>query len=206
MLGNAEVADLIAPRVTQLTTLLLEPACGLIKPTEIDYNFIEVEHQYLFDIAGKRFIKESGSLMGSPRAFTRYDNNESKKTNPAPFIEGTHFNFAIFLDCNQLISKLYEGPENFVHSLSHIITPYSLGWKENHFHLATLKLVPTLQIFYHILSCLITLSLLITPYPLGWKENHFHLATLKLVPRLQILYHHLSHLVTPCHMLSQLIP
>ena len=50
LLGNVEVADLIAPDVTQLTTLLSEPACRLIKPIEIDYNFIEVEHQYLFDI------------------------------------------------------------------------------------------------------------------------------------------------------------
>ena len=27
--------------------LLSEPACGLIKPIEIDYNLIEVEDQYL---------------------------------------------------------------------------------------------------------------------------------------------------------------
>ena len=81
LLGNVEVADLIASHVTQLTTLLSEPACRLIKPTEVDYNFIEVEDQYLFDIAGKRFIKESGSLKGSfiPRAFIRYKYSESKK-------------------------------------------------------------------------------------------------------------------------------
>ena len=88
LLGNVEVADLIAPHVTQLTTLLSEPTCRLIKTIEIDSNFIEVEHQNLFDIAGKRFIKESGSLKGSPRAFIRYEFNESKKPNPAIFIEG----------------------------------------------------------------------------------------------------------------------
>ena len=113
LLGNVEVADLIASHVTQLTTLLSEPACRLIKPIEIDYNFIEVEDQYLFDIAGKRFIKESGSLKGSPRAFIRYEYSESKKPNPAPFIEGTHFHFAIFSDSNRLISKLNEGPKGF---------------------------------------------------------------------------------------------
>ena len=48
--------------MTQLTTLLSKPACRLIKPIEIDYNFTEVENQYLSDIAGKRFMKESGSL------------------------------------------------------------------------------------------------------------------------------------------------
>ena len=105
LLGNVEVVDLIASHVTQLTTLLSERACRLIKLIEIDYNFIEVEDQYLFDIAGKRFIKESGSLKGSPPAFVRYEYSESKKPNPAPFIEGTHFHFAIFSDSNQLISK-----------------------------------------------------------------------------------------------------
>ena len=72
-----------------------------------------MEDQYLFDIADKRFIKESGSLKGSPRAFIRYEYSESKKPNPAPFIEGTHFHFAIFSDSSQLISKLSEGPKGF---------------------------------------------------------------------------------------------
>ena len=68
----------------------------------------------------------------------------------------------------------------FSQVLSLLITPYSLGWKENHFMLATLKLVPRLQIFYHNLSCLVT------PYTLspGLERNHFHLATLNLVPSL----------------------
>ena len=64
------------------------------------------------------------------------------------------------------------------HSLSHLITPYPLGWKQNHFHLVTLKLVPRSLISYHNLPCLVTpyhtLLHLITPYPLGWKQNHFH--------------------------------
>ena len=141
LLGNVEVADLIASHVTQLTTLLSEPACRLIKPIEIDYNFIEVEDQYLFDIAGKRFIKESGSLKGSPRAFIRYEYSEPKKPNPAPFIEGTDFHFAIFWDSNQLILILKEGPKGFYLQLSSYCHDQKL---------------------YHILSCLI--SHLLTPY------------------------------------------
>ena len=138
LLRNVEVADVIASHVTQLTTCLSKPACRLIKLIKIDYNFIEVENQYLSDIAGKRFIKESGSLMGSRRAFIRYENSESKKPNPAPFIEGTHFRFAIFLDSNQLVSKLKESLKGFFLQLS----SYS-------------------QNLYHILSCLI--SHLLTP-------------------------------------------
>ena len=117
LLGNVEVADLIASHVTQFT-ILSEPACRLIKPIEIDYNFIEVEDQYMFDIAGKRFIKESGSLKGSPRAFIRYEYSESKKPNTAPFIEGKYFYLAIFLDFNKLISNLKEGPKGFYLQLS----------------------------------------------------------------------------------------
>ena len=41
-------------------------------------------------------------------------------------------------------------------SLSQYIKPYPLDWKENHLMLTTLKLVPRVQIFYHILSCLVT--------------------------------------------------
>ena len=118
LLGNVEVADLIAPHVTQLSTLLSEPVCRRIKPVEIDYNFIEVEDQYLFDIAGKPFIKESGSLKRSPPVFIRYEYSEPKKPNPVPFIEGTHFHLGIFLDSNQLISKLNEYPEGFYLQLS----------------------------------------------------------------------------------------
>ena len=106
LLGNVEVADLIASHVTQLTTLLSEPACRLIKPIEIDYNFIEVEDQYLFDIEGKRFIKESGSRKGSPRVFIRYEYSESKKPSPAPFIVGRHFHLAIFFGFQTVIFKI----------------------------------------------------------------------------------------------------
>ena len=76
LLGNVEVADLVASHVTQSTKLLSEPVYRLIKPIEINYNFIEVEDQCLFDIAGKGFIKEGGSLKRSPRAFICYECSE----------------------------------------------------------------------------------------------------------------------------------
>ena len=50
----------------------------------------------MFDTVGKRLIKESGSLKGSPPAFIRYEYSESKKPNPVPFIEGKYFHFAVF--------------------------------------------------------------------------------------------------------------
>ena len=42
------------------------------------------------------------------------------------------------------------------HTLSLLITLYSLGWKQNRLMLATLKLVPRLQFFYYILLPLVT--------------------------------------------------
>ena len=189
LLGNVEVADSIASHVTQLTTLLSERAYKLIKPIEIDYNFIEVEDQYLFDIAGKRFIKESGSLKWSLRVFIRHEYSESKKPSPAPFIEGTHFHLAIFFGFQTVIFKI--------------------KWRSQRVFFATFKLLPWQKFVSHFIrSRLIShlhtpchsLSRHITPYPLGWKQNHFHLATLKLVPRPQFFitsYHALSLLITP---------
>ena len=219
LLGNVEVADLIAPHVTQITTTLLsEPACRFIKPIEIDYNFIEVENRYLFRTAGRIFIKEKGSLKGSPRASTCYEYNESKKTNPASFIEGTHFQFTIFSDTNQLISKLNEGPKIFVrnfiicsqapdflsylvrpcHSLSKLIAPNPLGWKENDLMVGTLKLVPRLRIFYHILSRLVTLYHTLSTLSPRLERKPFSFGNFKISS--QIPYS-LSPLIMPCHSL-----
>ena len=117
LLGNVEVADVIALHVTQLSALLSEPACRFMKPIGIDYNFIEVEDQCLFDIAGKRFIKESRSLKGSPRVFIRYKYNESKKPNPLAFIEGIHLHFSMFSNSSHSILKLNQGPKIFLSQL-----------------------------------------------------------------------------------------
>ena len=35
------------------------------------------------------------------------------------------------------------------HSLSHLITPYPLDWRKNHFHLAILKLVSRIMLLLH---------------------------------------------------------
>ena len=85
------------------------------------------------------------------------------------------------------------------HSLSHLITPYPLGWTENHFHLATLKLVPRQLIFYHILSCLVTPYHTISP---GLDRKPFSFGNFQISSRAPEF---LSHLITPCHSLSHLI-
>ena len=112
-----------------------------------------MEDQYLFDIGGKLFIKESGSKKGSPRAFIRYEYSEFKKPNPVPFIEGKYFHFSVFLDFNQLISNLKEGPKGFSLKLSnycHDQNLYHILSGHARYHILSHRVTP-----YHILSHLI---------------------------------------------------
>jgi len=65
ILGNAEVADHIASHVSQLSSLLSVRACRLIKPIQIDYNFIEVlPLGTCFNIELKRFELDPKDLKG----------------------------------------------------------------------------------------------------------------------------------------------
>ena len=88
LLGNFEIADIITPHITQLTSLLSEPACRLLEPIKNDFNFVEVSDGFSFDIKGKKFIKNPKRLKRSPRAYVRYTFHEDKIPNPKLFIEG----------------------------------------------------------------------------------------------------------------------
>ena len=102
----------------------------------------------------------------------------------------------------KLVSRPQFFPSHLIttcHTLSHLITPYPLGWKQNYFHLATLKLVPSPLTSYH------ALSLLITPYHTlspRLEAKPFDVGNFKTSYQAPIF---LSHLITPCHSLSHLI-
>ena len=73
----------------------------------------------------------------------------------SPRLEAKPFSFGNFLISSQapiFLSHLITP----CHNLSHLITAYPLGWKENHLMLAAFKLVPRPQFSYHILSRLVT--------------------------------------------------
>ena len=53
LLGSFQIADIITPCIMQLTSLLSEPACRLLEPIKIDYNFIQVSDGFCFDIEEK---------------------------------------------------------------------------------------------------------------------------------------------------------
>ena len=57
LLGNFGFSDIITPHIAQLTSLLSEPACRLLEPIKIDYNFIEASDGFCFDTDGKKFIR-----------------------------------------------------------------------------------------------------------------------------------------------------
>ena len=82
------VADIVAIHVHTLTSLLSEPACRLIKPINIDYNFIEVEEGYCFNIEKKVFELQPKDLKGSPQAFVKYKYIEGEVPRPRRFTEG----------------------------------------------------------------------------------------------------------------------
>ena len=78
IVGNPEIADQIANYVNPISNLLEEPACRLLKPLDIDFNYIEVLPEgTLFDIAGKTFTRDHKKLHDSPRAFVSYVYNEN---------------------------------------------------------------------------------------------------------------------------------
>lgn len=89
IINNPVVADICTPVSGQLIGLLSKPACRLIQPIPIDFNFIEVENEYCFDIEKKQFIKNPLDLKGSPRSFVRYTYNDQHEVpKPKKFIEG----------------------------------------------------------------------------------------------------------------------
>ena len=83
-----EIADVIACHISQITALLSEPACRIIKPIVIDFNFIEVKPAgCCFNIAEKKFQLNPKDLHGYPRAFVLYEYN-GEVPYPKPFVEG----------------------------------------------------------------------------------------------------------------------
>ena len=65
ILGNKEVAEAIASQTSTLVSLLSVPACQLIAPIKMDFDFIEVlPYGTLFQISKKSFVTTGDSLTG----------------------------------------------------------------------------------------------------------------------------------------------
>ena len=89
ILANAEIADQIATFVNPLCNLSEKPSSHLLKPIDIDFNYIDVlPIDMCFNIAKKTFEMEPKALLGSPRAFIKYTYRPNYVPEPMPFIEG----------------------------------------------------------------------------------------------------------------------
>ena len=98
-------------------------------------------------------------------------------------------NFKIIAICRFFITSY--------HALSLVITLCPLVWKENYFHLATLKLVPRLLFFYHI-SRFVTLCYTLSPR----LERKPFFGNFKISFQAADF---LSHPIKPCRSFSRLI-
>ena len=92
-LSNVEIANALVHYQNQVTTLLSDPSCRLIKPLIIDYNLIEVlPSKTCFHIARKEFVVHKSMRKGvSPRAFVRYRYKEDRVPYPKPFVQGMYY-------------------------------------------------------------------------------------------------------------------
>jgi len=88
-----EIADIVTSEYTQLLRFLSKPACRLLQPLKMDFNFIEVNDGYCFNIEEKKFEKHPPKLKGSPRAFVRYNYIPGEVPYPKPFVEGVENSF-----------------------------------------------------------------------------------------------------------------
>ena len=103
LLENSEIADNIATYVFGIAKLLSDPACRIIKPITIDYDYIEVEPKgFFFNIPKKIFIRNPTDLKGSPRAFVIYKYT-GKVPYPKPFVEGNVINILLSFNCIKYI-------------------------------------------------------------------------------------------------------
>ena len=88
---NQDVADALAGLTWEVIKLLKEPECRMIKQLKIDYNYIEVENGYFFDIWNKEFVKKPDLRGASPRAFVLYKYKRNRIPQPKYFIEGNSY-------------------------------------------------------------------------------------------------------------------
>lgn len=107
-LRDPEVADVLTPYIGSVTSLLSEPACGLLTPLKIDHDVIEVNPAgFCFHISQKKFLHHDKMKNGmTPRAFIPYHYMEDRVPYPLAFIHGEN------------ILKLLKRKQRYCHYIS----------------------------------------------------------------------------------------
>lgn len=92
ILKNSSVADSLSGQTWDVIRHLEKPSCRIVKQMKMDYNYIEINDGFFFNIEKKCF-EQNPALTGSPRAFVIY--NHKKRPNPTPFMEGKLVFFSV---------------------------------------------------------------------------------------------------------------
>lgn len=89
-LANSEMANVLTPVLSKVTSLLENPFCRIIKPITIIHNIIEVlPAGTCFVISKKSFVHLKRFATGcTPRAFIHYEFDPMVIPYPRPFIYG----------------------------------------------------------------------------------------------------------------------
>ena len=113
LLSNPKMAEVIAPQISSVISILSNSGCQIIRQIEFDYNLIEVKPQgCCFNIELKKFVYnpllESSVGKVSPRAYVSYTYQESKKPDPKPFIESVCNSFPDEGERRRFLRKYYQ--------------------------------------------------------------------------------------------------
>ncbi|XP_066926777.1 uncharacterized protein [Clytia hemisphaerica] len=105
ILKNSSVADSLSGQTWDVIRHLEKPSCRIVKQMKMDYNYIEINDGFFFNIEKKCF-EQNPALTGSPRAFVIY--NHKKRPNPTPFMEGIMNSFPNPIIRKQFLQKYYQ--------------------------------------------------------------------------------------------------
>ena len=113
LLSNPKMAEVIAPQISSVISILSNSGCQIIRQIEFDYNLIEVKPQgCCFNIELKKFVHnpllESSVGKVSPRAYVSYTYQESKKPDPKPFIKSVCNSFPDEGERRRFLRKYYQ--------------------------------------------------------------------------------------------------
>ena len=113
LLSSLKMAEVIAPQISSVISILSNSGCQIIRKIEFDYNLIEVKPQgCCFNIEMKKFVHnpllESSVGKVSPRAYVSYTYEESKKPDPKPFIESVCNSFPDEGERRRFLRKYYQ--------------------------------------------------------------------------------------------------
>ena len=114
LLANKKIAEVLISELQQVSVILSNRECSVIKQIQIDHNLIEVlPTGSYFNIEEKRFVYdplgESDNRKIVPRAFVHYIHKEGVTPHPKRFIDGIENSFGRGTDeCKDFLRKYYQ--------------------------------------------------------------------------------------------------